>query len=94
MVYGYARVYGDAVVYGTARVSITPPRVSRSDGHDFILVQCDNGEIRVIAGCRCFTFEEAYRHWNEDYKMYDETIDILDYLKKRAEKLYVNSKSD
>ena len=32
---GNAQVYGNARVYGVAQVSLTPPRVFRSDGYDF-----------------------------------------------------------
>jgi carbonic anhydrase/acetyltransferase-like protein (isoleucine patch superfamily) len=93
-VYGDARVSGNATVSGDAMVLKTPPRVSRSDGYDFIVVPCADNQCRVIAGCRYFTFDEAYEHWNKNHSNYDETVDILDYLKKRRKKSYVDSKSD
>ena len=93
-VYGIARVSGNATVSGDAMVLKTPPRVSRSDGYDFIVVPCADNQCRVIAGCRYFTFDEAYEHWNKNHSNYDETVDILDYLKKRRKKSYVDSKSD
>ena len=80
MVYGAARVSGDALVYGNAVVTKTPPRVSRSDGYDFIVVPCSDNQYRVIAGCRYFTFDEAYKHWNKNHPKYDETVLILKYL--------------
>jgi len=88
---GEARVYGKARVYGEARVSITPPRASRSDCYDFIAVPCDDGEIRVIAGCRYFTFPEARKHWADTRggtPLGDETQDILDFLEKRCAVFY------
>ncbi len=86
-VFDTAQVYGNALVYSNALVSVTPPRASRSDGYDFIAVPCADGQVRVIAGCRCFTFEEAYAHWTATRggtPQGEETIDILDFLKTRA----------
>ncbi len=83
-VYGEALVYGDAQVNGDARVSVTPLLITRSDGYDFVAVSCADGQVRVIAGCRYFTFEEAYAHWTATRggtPLGEESIDILDALK-------------
>jgi hypothetical protein len=90
-VFGNARVSGDACVFGNARVSVTPPRASRSDCRDFIVVPDSSGVLRVIAGCRYFTFEEARDHWTRTRAgtpLGEETMDILDYLEMRAKKVY------
>ena len=87
-VYDKARVFGDAQVFGYAIVKITPPKVSRSDGYDFIIVPCSDGQLRILAGCRYFTIDEAYDHWNSDHPYYDETMDILNFLVTRAKKIY------
>ena len=88
---GNARVYGDSRVSGNAVVIITPPKVSRSDGYDFIVAVDTDGINRVIAGCRYFTFEEARTFWIKTRggtPLGEETTDILDYLEVRAKKLY------
>ena len=93
MVFNNAKVYGNASVSGNARisgnawVSKTPPHVVRTDGYDFIVVPCSDGKNRVIAGCRYFTFKEAKEHWKATRggtELGEETMDILEYLKKRV----------
>jgi len=62
--------------------------MKRSDGYDFIAVPCSDHKIRVIAGCRYFTFEEAHKHWKETRggtPLGDETMLILEYLQKYVE---------
>ena len=84
---GNAMVSGNAWVSGNARVSKTPPHVVRTDGYDFIVVPCSDGKNRVIAGCRYFTFKEAKEHWKATRggtELGEETMDILEYLKKRV----------
>jgi hypothetical protein len=83
-----ATVYDNATVSGDAMVSKTPPKVSRSDGYDFIVVPCADNQYRVITGCRYFTFEEAYKHWNKNHPKYDETMNILKFLKLEVKRLY------
>jgi len=89
-VYGDARVFGDALVFddalvfGNARVS----GIMRSDGYSFIAVPDKNNVIRVIAGRRYFTFDEAYEHWEltrKDTPLGDETIEILNFMKKMVD---------
>ena len=92
-----ARVYGDAQVHDNARVSGNArvfdntrvfgnaliSGIMRSDGYAFIAVPCSDGLVRVIAGCRYFTFEEAYDHWNKTRKgtlLGDETMIILNMM--------------
>ena len=88
--YGNAHVSDNARVFGNARVTITSPRASRSDGYDFIAVQCADGAVRVIAGCRYFTFAEAREHWRRTRIGTDlgrETFAILRYLHLRCRQL-------
>lgn len=37
--------------------------IRRSDGHLFFLLQYPDGEHIISAGCRRFTFSEAWQHW-------------------------------
>ena len=95
LVYGNAEVYGSAEVYGNARVfgSVcifdyaavvdTPQAVFRSDGYWFTYVYCQDHVRRVMAGCRCFTIEEATEHWKKTRggtELGTETFLILDKL--------------
>lgn len=68
---GYARVYG----------------VKRSDGYAFCYVPDKDGVMRVIAGCRYFTMEEARKHWQQKIggtPLGDETMAILDFLEESS----------
>jgi len=72
-VFGHARVYGNAQVYG----------INRSDGYAFCYVPDEDGAMWVLAGCRCFTMEEARVHWEETRggtPLGDETMNILDAI--------------
>lgn len=79
-VFGSARVFGNAQVSGNARVS----GILRSDGHPFVALPCGDGLVRVIAGCRYFTFPEAREHWKHraGTLLGTETDLILDFLEK------------
>jgi hypothetical protein len=75
-------------VSANAQVKKTPFRVSRTDGYDFIYVPCRDGKMRVIAGCRHFTMEQAREHWTKtrgDTPLGEETMKILDYLESVSE---------
>ena len=82
---GNAEVFGNALVFGTAIIKDRKfPQIKRSDGYDFIAVPCSDGETRVIAGCRYFTFKEAKKHWKKTRggtPLGDETMLILKFLK-------------
>jgi hypothetical protein len=57
--------------------------VIRTDGYTFTLVKDDQDRDIIIAGCRYFTFEEAYEHWNNKRQGTDlqkETLNILKYF--------------
>ena len=54
-------------------------RATRADGHEFFLWPTDAG-WRVKAGCRFFTMDEAWRHWEAkrgNTPLGDESLDIL-----------------
>jgi hypothetical protein len=57
----------------------------RSDGYNFYAWR-DKDIIRIMAGCRYFTLNEARRHWRAtrgDTPLGVETMQILDYLELR-----------
>ena len=60
---GDAWVSGNAQVYGDAQVQCRIVLASRSDGYDFIVTPTSKHDVRIIAGCRYFTFAEARQHW-------------------------------
>lgn len=77
-----ARVYGDARVLDNARLTRLIAAV-RSDGYPFALLPMADGSVRVSAGCRLFSFEEAREHWTRTRggtPLGDETMRVLDYL--------------
>jgi hypothetical protein len=80
-VFADARVSGLAVISGDARVC----GIRRSDGYPFIYVPDDKGVMKVQAGCRDFTMEEAKIHWRVTRggtPLGDETMEILKSLKR------------
>jgi hypothetical protein len=63
---------------------------SRSDGYRFQMFDCADGAFRVMAGCRWFTLEEAWRHWTatrDGTPLGEETFDILVMFEHHAERL-------
>ena len=79
---GDAWVYGNAWVYGVNLIAV------RSDGYTFLVAPTTEGP-RVMAGCRYFSFDEAEKHWRDTRggtPLGDETFDILELLKKQAER--------
>jgi hypothetical protein len=63
---------------------------TRSDGHDFKLMDCGKAGYYVEAGCRWFTMAEAAKHWEETRKGTDlgnETFDILYLFNKHIDRL-------
>ena len=91
-VYGNAEVHGNAKVFGEARV-FGDTRLTRflsanrSDGYTFTLLPMADGSVRVSAGRRLFSFEEAREHWTRTRggtPLGDETMLILDYLERAS----------
>ena len=91
---GDARVYGDAWVYGDAQVSgnaqvyvgkhtITPAMAVRSDGYTFVAYTTT--ELRIVAGCRNFSWDEAIAHWNAGHRHHSESVRIINFLREQVE---------
>lgn len=72
----------DANLSGAKLVGAPLRRALRADGYEFYLWPTANG-WRVQAGCRFFTYEEAWAHWcgpnaeRLNTPLGDETQDIL-----------------
>jgi uncharacterized protein YjbI with pentapeptide repeats len=63
---------------------------TRSDGFDFRLIDCADGEWRVMAGCRWFTLAKAWEHWEStrnNTPLGEETFDILVMFEHHAARL-------
>lgn len=82
-----AQVYGSAEVLGNVLISAgsvkrgsynePPTSIVRSDGYTFV-VQSDDS---IVAGCRDFTKEQAYKHWGDTkHHKHAESIAIVDAL--------------
>ena len=83
---GNACVYGNAWVYGNALITKVNLTAVRSDNYTFSVVSTPEG-VRVIAGCRYFSFEEARQHWTKtraNTPLGEETFAILDLLEAQA----------
>ena len=77
---GNARVYGDARVYGKIIVG------TRSDGYTFLVTPTTDG-LRIIAGCRYFTFDQARAHWQDTRsgtQLGAESLALVDHLERMA----------
>lgn len=44
-----------------------------------------NGDLRIWAGCRNFSWGEAVGHWNDNHKHGRETQRIIKFLREQAE---------
>lgn len=87
--FGSAEVCDNARVTGSARVSSLLKTVVRTDGYTFSLFPCEDGEWRLVAGCRYFTMEEAWKHWQAtraDTDLGEETFDILRMFERHIER--------
>ena len=75
-------IWGGTILGGSV-VKVTPPSAGRSDGYLFLVLTQEDGSVRVTAGCRNFTFEEARTHWSATRggtPLGDETFRILAFL--------------
>lgn len=62
------------------RVLDVPRRAQRQDGYEFFLFRMEKNKYLVRAGCRTFTMDEAWAHWEErrrNTSLGDESHDIL-----------------
>ena len=74
-----ADLYGAYLADGVKATAGPARRATRADGYEFFLWPTDAG-WRVKAGCRFFTMDEAWRHWEAkrgNTPLGDESLDIL-----------------
>lgn len=76
-IYGETRIFGDSRISGDSKVY----GIKRSDGRFFNYWPDVNGVMKVQAGYRDFTMEEAEEHWKKT-PLGDETMGILKSLKR------------
>ena len=60
---------------------------SRSDGYTFTIFIEQSGALKITAGCRFFTPDEARSHWRSTRggtKLGDESLLIVDHLERMA----------
>ena len=62
----------------------SPSCAMRADGHMFVAKIVD-GELRIWAGCRNFSWGEAVAHWNDDHPYGAESQRIIHFLKEQEE---------
>ena len=87
-----ARMYGGEFRGGVFRGGVfwggvfysSPCCAQRSDGYMFVAKYVD-GELRIWAGCRNFSWDQAVEHWNDDHYMGAESQRIIHFLKAQAE---------
>lgn len=84
-------IYGDAYIRGNQKLQYNVVikedyhySVTRTDGYDFMYLPCSDGKMRILAGCRYFTIEEARQHWSDPQYMPErrakESLNIIDFL--------------
>lgn len=56
----------------------------RSDGYMFVAKYVGD-DLRIWAGCRNFSWEEAVAHWNDDHERGAESQRIIHFLRAQAE---------
>ncbi len=62
----------------------SPCCAQRSDGYMFVAKYVD-GELRVWAGCRNFSWDQAVAHWNDSHRHGAESQRIIHFLRAQAE---------
>jgi hypothetical protein len=62
----------------------SPCCAQRSDGYMFVAKYVDD-DLRIWAGCRNFSWDEAVAHWNDDHERGAESQRIIHFLKAQAE---------
>lgn len=75
-------IWGGTIEGGTFYTS--PCCAQRSDGYMFVAKHVD-GDLRIWAGCRDFSWGEAVAHWNDAHRHGAETQRIIHFLKAQAE---------
>ncbi len=62
----------------------SPCCAQRSDGYMFVAKYVD-GELRVWAGCRNFSWDQAVAHWNDSHRHGAESQRIIHFLRAQTE---------
>lgn len=63
----------------------SPSCAQRSDGYMFVAKRVGD-DLRIWAGCRNFSWDEAVTHWgNPDHHMHEESMRIINFLKAQEE---------
>ena len=62
----------------------SPACAQRSDGYMFA-AHYVHGKLRIWAGCRNFSWDEAIAHWNDDHKHGAESQRIIHFIKAQAD---------
>ena len=62
----------------------SPCCAQRSDGYTFVAKYVDD-DLRIWAGCRNFSWDEAVAHWNDEHPHGAESQRIIHFLKAQAE---------
>ena len=63
----------------------SPSCAQRSDGYMFVAKMVD-GELRIWAGCRNFSWDEAVAHWGcQNHHHHAESMRIIEFLRAQEE---------
>ena len=87
VLYGGAEVYGGIIRGGDIKGGTfygTPCQATRHDGYVFT-AKVVEGELRIWAGCRDFSWAGAVTHWNDNHRHGAESQRIIHFLKAQAE---------
>ena len=71
----------------------SPSCAQRSDGYMFVAKHVA-GQLRIWAGCRNFSWDEAVAHWNDEHPRGAESQRIIHFLKAQAEAEEARDKTD
>jgi hypothetical protein len=72
-------------VFRGGEFRVSPACAQRSDGYMFVVHLVD-GKLRVWAGCRKFSWDQAVAHWsNPDHPYSAESMRIINFLREQVE---------
>ena len=71
-------------MFGGGMFMLSPSTAQRSDGYVFVVHFVDDN-LRIWAGCRNFSWDDAVSHWDDDHKHGAESQRIIHFLKAQAE---------
>ncbi|MFV0295832.1 MAG: hypothetical protein ACK5JT_06905 [Hyphomicrobiaceae bacterium] len=78
----------DRRIISTNRTRPTLRKITPRVVPNVLTTDTTKGGIKIAAGCRYFTFEEAQEHWRKTRAgtpLGEETFAILEYLRRKAE---------